>query len=1113
MGNLARISSLTLGCLALLTASATAQKYGFADTPGGGKDDPIIEISASIGPNVGGVVSLSPDEANALYQFDGTAAALVNSSPPPLIPRDAQGANHFIRMRFPMNLTKSIVKTIAKNSAALEPTSYLTSRLTITGDNGAPVQGIVVVNGKAIGGTLNNQDVSGLPGFPLWLNPKGKNLLVGKKILAFIADEGDRDLSTISAFGPSGGDAEVSVLNDIRIRLTEIGGVEVNGFWVLKLDDGMGQLDVGSQPALMVDVVEPLDPVTPEKFVGPNQVQVIEVGSNFMMRFSEPVIPLSVGFSAEFVKDFNAQGPTIPLFFNGNTQVVPNPDLTQLGIPIFPTLDVIGSPANSAGSFKLPYSVRARNPNNLAEYIIQPLLEIPGKVDITLLPKPISANANPTAVGGTVSSAPTSLYNIAYDDTASTGTTFRTNSTRGFVNVPVSPSVVYYAPVSGSGVGLINLDGDGYETNDPATSRILFMSNLAAIASCASWPLQAFPIVGPTALGCNPNTFGDPTGANPIGIGGNPEGHLGGPTPVPGVNEGSTGTTANAGVGGSSSVFAIYSEGFETVAKDSEGNPRLIRSPGIGSVGDIAVGDFLDKLYFDTQNVFLHNGVAQRETITGAQVGSNNISDPPIPNPPPMRFPVGLPPIDIVFNQQKLLKPALLIGTDEVWPHPQALPFVGMTGADGNTHVSLFPSAVSPYIGDSIHPVLAKRANRGVPYNGPAWQTHANSILFTSRQQIGNFLYVTDRDEGVVHVLNSNNFTTIQKISTPDPEGLSVAPDLRRVYVSNFGDDSLSVIDSNPFSPSFNKEINRTKVGTGPLAVSCQPDGEDVLVANFVGNSVSIFDPKTQTIRKSLDAGLSKPFDVLATARNTLSGFGAGVYFAYIGNQGNGTIGIYESGPSDIGLDAIRWAVDFVTPFAQMRGMGFDHGSPLPQAPIPGGIFLAHRDAQTGLPMVSRITNTEQKPQAGVLPPIPPPGTVLATPGFLKRTFAVIGSWGGPLQPLQQLNFNGQDLTPTDVVTADINATGYHSLDSPNLETNFGAFGAVPAAFAGSINSKHPYRISQGAVFATLNPDRGYVSFAGDNRVEVFDPNAPGVIVNRIQGVPLPGKLTTYFDF
>jgi len=623
-------------------------------------------------------------------------------------------------------------------------------------------------------------------------------------------------------------------------------------------------------------------------------------------------------------------------------------------------------------------------------------------------------------------------------------------------------------------------------------------------------------LAGSHLLGCNGNTFGDPTfpPVSPIGIAGNPSGtHLGPSTPIPGVNEGSAGTTANL-----DNPFGIFPPGFETVCRDSNGDARLTQSPVVGSVSDMVVGDFLDLIFFDTLNPAAQQP-GHGSALLGSPLDRNSISDPPMPNPPPLRLAVGLPPVDVVFNQQKLLKPAFVIQGDEVWQPLEACGTPMAPALFPKARIFLQPNPFNPLLGD-VFPPYAQ--------NGPLWQTFGVAGgTYSARQQIGNFLYVTDRDQGAVTVLNSNTFEVLQRISIPDPEGLGIGSDLRDLYVSNFGADSLSIIDIDPFSGSFHKEVNRVNVGSGPRSVAVQPDNEDILVANYVGNSISIIEAKTQTVRNTITGPFSQPWDIAVTPRQILSGFTNLIYFAYIASQGSGDVVIYESGPdgsTGYGADDVRWAVTQTDRYDDMRGLLLDHGNfPGAISNLASGVFITHRDAETGLAMITRVAFTSQLPFPGAFPPVALPGSILNSPGTVQRAFEEVAFWGGPMVPFtQQLNPGGQDQVPYDVAAADMTCVNFHQsiASQTGYKTNIGAFPGLPTVTigsfitnAGSINSKHPHRQDQfGNVFATNLADRLYASFPGDDRIQVIDANAGGKILNTIDGAPRAGRLVTYFD-
>jgi len=75
------------------------------------------------------------------------------------------------------------------------------------------------------------------------------------------------------------------------------------------------------------------------------------------------------------------------------------------------------------------------------------------------------------------------------------------------------------------------------------------------------------------------------------------------------------------------------------------------------------------------------------------------------------------------------------------------------------------------------------------------------------------------------------------------PYGAAVAPDGKKVYVTNSGDNNVSVIDT-----AINTVIATIPVGNYPWGVAVSPDGKKVYVANTVSSDISIIDTATNTV-------------------------------------------------------------------------------------------------------------------------------------------------------------------------------------------------------------------------------------------------------------------------
>ncbi len=393
-----RMRSVILLAAAVGTVAAEAQagNKGFADQDGGGPNDPRIEVSASIGPNVGAVFYPSDaDAADVCGNYVQSGDAMVVAETPPSMPTDPAGANQAIRIRFPFALTKSkLKKSIWTPDAAYAPNSFLTFNVLVYDEFGLHVPVIATIGGVDVHGVKHSQD----PSFPLWPDELGENRLVDDHSLVLIADDGDRSVSTISAFASTIG--LPSGIRRIHVRIHEIGGITIDGHWVM--DIGSGPVDA---PVLLA--------VTPTKskdgFV--DGKQVVSKKTRFVLSFSEPVTPMSVGVGRKWVKQFDKLNGTDTMFHQ-NLGLFVHPGN---GSPVWPNVRLIAEPL-SGPPFDVPFDVYPTTSNALSSYRLVPKEKLP-KGTVTLQVLSFASNANPDPGGGIVQSAVTSLYQTAFTDT------------------------------------------------------------------------------------------------------------------------------------------------------------------------------------------------------------------------------------------------------------------------------------------------------------------------------------------------------------------------------------------------------------------------------------------------------------------------------------------------------------------------------------------------------------------------------------------------------------------------------------------------------------------------------------------------------------------------
>jgi YVTN family beta-propeller protein len=777
----------------------------------------------------------------------------------------------------------------------------------------------------------------------------------------------------------------------------------------------------------------------------------------------------------------------------------------------------------------------------------------------------IKVNAGPMDLsgklffGGTTVANDTKVNGIVQDDSTAGGwnvcRSFQvgTNLERAYVNAPVAPQALIAA--FSDGLGVVDLNGTGFNTNLPGggaenlgSESLLIVSkflnqqttnnptkfnwnNSGSFANGSH--VRAFGIISRYVSGgctCNPTSIESEfaTGAAVA---------TGSLTPSPGVNEGSS--------------------GYETMVRNSFGNELLTDVSELSQPRDIMFGDFLDTVYTDGENPFSSDALHRTfNTPTQTGVNSNNISDPPIPNPPPMKFPVGLNFTSVQFDQEDLTRAPFLIEASEVFATDTFIQFEdgsGITPGGGviamNTFIQLNPTSNasntsqfdmphlpnagfnSPFAGENQKFIkyvqtgpMPKSTTAGSVVLSTLNMAAINSAepgglvppLYQTRQQIGNFLFVTDGLNKKLHAVNSNNMTVIQSLDLPDPFGMGLSSDLDLLFVSNEGDNTVSVIDADPSSGSFMTEIRRVPVGQGPRSVSVSPDNEDVFVLNRLGNSVSIIDLGTQSVRHTLtQSGLNRPNDVCMGLREVSGGiaFQSGTFHGFISNGGGDNVLVYEGGPSGqagIGFDNILGEVKPNEPLIEgqaillgmedPRGISYDPVAPLDAFGGTIGCFVAHQDPVSGRALVTRIAYTKDSS----------PGQVLfnsqsSAPSFGEKIFAATQQYISPSTG-----------TAFDVALPDYNR---ELLQTSNFGTNFNLYnaGATLVVIAGlqlPRNAKYPQAgVATGGVVANVarwTPDRVYLA-SGGKRIDVFDMNN-AQLLKTIPTTSDVTRLVSYFE-
>ena len=522
------------------------------------------------------------------------------------------------------------------------------------------------------------------------------------------------------------------------------------------------------------------------------------------------------------------------------------------------------------------------------------------------------------------------------------------------------------------------------------------------------------------------------------------------------------------------------SGGTLTLTKDTNGNTRLLRDPIVSDVTDIHIGAPLD-LIFNNENINRNASRSnQMNELLGAQMSGNTITQPPVPNPPRLIFPPPNPD-RAIFGEEPAVKSSLGPPGALVTGGPPANCLaVGLNLLVQGNPFSSVQNELGVYGTTFMGVFVGPQPPPGSPPPPPPF------CPFTSRQQVGHFLYVLDRDNRQVLVVNSNRFTVLDSIPLSDPVSMAVSPNMTRLAVSNFASASVSFIDIDPTSQTFHQIVNETRIEQGPTGIAWQPDGEDVLVVSTESNFLTIISALDFTVRRSLGGFLNAPIDIIVTERYFTTGNGSGVYYAYILNS-NGTIAVYESGPDGVngfGFNDIIGSVTNVS-FPRAKAMFFDMSTGF------GGIYIGHTD-DTGLGMVSRLTMTSSS--LGPQPIQQTQGGFILTPTWRQKEWTVTQRFGGmtPGTPLRDL-MTGNSVI--DLCTDDLRnfggLTGQGSLVTPGYTT-------TPYTHSGKHTLK---RTANGGLVPGAVPRLLFVALSDVGNVDVFELQT----TTRVATIDAPG--------
>jgi YVTN family beta-propeller protein len=213
-----------------------------------------------------------------------------------------------------------------------------------------------------------------------------------------------------------------------------------------------------------------------------------------------------------------------------------------------------------------------------------------------------------------------------------------------------------------------------------------------------------------------------------------------------------------------------------------------------------------------------------------------------------------------VFVQRAFYLGVLLLVTTIIVPgdaNAQPFAYIPISGSDS---VSIIDTATNIVVGTTQVGGSAFGGGLSVLPDGVAITPDANRV------------YVTNYRDNRVYIIDTETNTVVGFVSVGStPSGIAMAPDGSVVYVANAGDTITPEPNSNTISvieTATNTVIATIPVQEGPSDLAVTPDGRRLYVANAFRGSLSVIDTASNTLLLSLQ-GLSFASGVVVNSAGT----------------------------------------------------------------------------------------------------------------------------------------------------------------------------------------------------------------------------------------------------
>lgn len=172
----------------------------------------------------------------------------------------------------------------------------------------------------------------------------------------------------------------------------------------------------------------------------------------------------------------------------------------------------------------------------------------------------------------------------------------------------------------------------------------------------------------------------------------------------------------------------------------------------------------------------------------------------------------------------------------------------------------------------SAHKAMAQGDHEGMGKPGAIWAIDTATNVVVAKVPVGmhpahvvvspdgRLAYVTNGGDNTVTVIDTAARSHVATISVGQfPHGLRFSPDGKEVYVANLKGGTVSVIDT-----ASQKEVAQVQAGKGPAQTAFTPDGRLAFASLSGENAIAVIDPVTRKVIRKVAVG-TVPIQLYAT--------------------------------------------------------------------------------------------------------------------------------------------------------------------------------------------------------------------------------------------------------